>query len=193
MNLNYSPDTLFGIQRSPTAVLPPSSDLRVIKGMMQVAEAAFKARAMELERNVREVPGGARREPTEVVPKPEGIAEVATIEVEGSVAIAARAAQKTIEKIQEELSRNKRARAIDVVYQELTSRLLATRFEEAAILIQVLAQQKKLPLAILLSALTASRPWRATLGKARAELSKKARELAADESEEKVRQISRFL
>lgn len=57
------------------------------------------------------------------------------------------------------------AEAIDIIYEKLDTLLLTSQFEEAAILMRALAQ-KKLPLAILRSALTISFPWRSQLGDA---------------------------
>lgn len=105
---------------------------------------------------------------------------------------AAMAAEKTIQRVHDELPRS-RARAIDIVYDTLDPLLVTACIEEAQVLLRALAQNE-LPLAVLLSALTVSYPWRATLGDAREELAEKARGLARREGgDAKVREIARFL
>jgi len=86
-----------------------------------------------------------------------------------------------------------RVQEIDTVYDELDLLLLANRFEDAQRIINVVTQTK-LPLAILLSALTISYPWRVELGVARIELAKKAEKIAREVGgEAKVLEIARFL
>jgi len=70
-----------------------------------------------------------------------------------------------------------RARAIDIVYNELDDLLLARRFDEANAGLLAIATSD-LPLSLLLSALIVSLPWKAETREARRELSKKAQELA---------------
>jgi hypothetical protein len=104
----------------------------------------------------------------------------------------ARDAQDTVAKITEALTAN-RASAIDVVYDKLDPLLLSARMDDARVMIRAIAENS-LPLAIVLSALSVSYPWRVELGDARTELSQKARQLALEAGgEEKVREISRFL
>jgi hypothetical protein len=111
---------------------------------------------------------------------------------EGPESAAAKLAETTIRCVQDKLTLG-RARAIDAVYDGLDPILLAARFDDARVMLIAFAQNE-LPLAILLSALTVSFPWRATLGGARAELSKKVEQVARQEGgEEKVREIARFL
>jgi len=106
---------------------------------------------------------------------------------------AANLARTTIERVVAELRNGGRPRAIDVVYDELDTLLLAARFDDARVMLIAFAQNT-LPLAVLLSALTVSLPWRAALGDARVKVSQKAEELARHEGgEPKVKGISRFL
>lgn len=98
----------------------------------------------------------------------------------------------TVQRVRDELPRS-RARAIDIVYDTIDPLLVAARIEDAQVLLTAFAQSD-LPLAVLLSALTASYPWRTALGDARIELAERARDLAQQEGGvAKVREISRFL
>lgn len=65
-----------------------------------------------------------------------------------------------VERIRQEKNR---ARAIDIVYDELDSLLLSKRFDEAKALICELTQSS-LSSTILISAVLVSSPWRAELG-----------------------------
>lgn len=104
----------------------------------------------------------------------------------------ARIAEATVQRVRDELPRS-RARAIDIVYDTIDPLLVAARIEDAQVLLSAFAQND-LPLAVLLSALTASYPWRTALGDARIELAERARDLAQQEGGvAKVREISRFL
>lgn len=104
---------------------------------------------------------------------------------------AAAGAGRTIERALEALQES-RARAVDVVCDELDELLLATRSEDAGALLLALSE-RELPLAVLLSALVVSYPWRETLGAARQALADKALSLAALEGEEKVHEVSKFV
>jgi hypothetical protein len=104
---------------------------------------------------------------------------------------AAHLARATVESVRVELLTS-RAKAIDVVYDTLDPLLIADRIQDAGIVLRAIAQNK-LPLAVLLSALTVSAPWRAILADARQELSAKARALAEEiGGQDKVAELSRF-
>ena len=86
-----------------------------------------------------------------------------------------------------------RPKAIDMVYNELDRLLWETKFDEAGSILHSIAQSN-LPLAFVLSALTASYPWRQWLVEARKELIDKATALAMEiGGEAKVQEIRRFL
>lgn len=116
-----------------------------------------------------------------------------TQQPEAPESVAATAAADTIAQVLSELTAGRRARAIDVVYDALDSLLLAARFDDARVMVIAFAQNR-LPLAVLLSALTITFPWRSSLGEARTLLSSKAQQVArADGGEAKVQEIARFL
>jgi hypothetical protein len=86
-----------------------------------------------------------------------------------------------------------RPKAIDMVYNELDLLLWENKFDEAKKIIHSIAQSD-LPLAFILSALTASYPWRQWLKEPRKELIDKATSLAIEVGgEAKVDEISLFL
>lgn len=84
-------------------------------------------------------------------------------------------------------------KTIDDVYDAIEGLLVDGRIEEAQATLRSLTGSDA-PLAVLLSALIVSRPWRADLGDARVGLVEAARRVAQrDGGEAKVRQIARFL
>jgi hypothetical protein len=102
-------------------------------------------------------------------------------------------ARDFIRRVSQQLSSGPRSAAIDIVYEELDSLLLSSRFVDARVRLTALAQSD-LPLAICLSALTVTFPWRVELDAVRTALSKRTKKLALEVGgDEKVRQIARFL
>lgn len=93
---------------------------------------------------------------------------------------AAGTAQGLITRIREQLAAGRRARAVDIVYDGVDELLLSKSFDVATIVIRAIVQNK-LPLAILLSVLTVSLPWRDMLGPVRLELVEAVRLQALEE------------
>ena len=81
------------------------------------------------------------------------------------------AAEAFVRRVRKALASNQ-ADAVDVVYRDLTGALLAARFVDARAMLRAVGGAD-LPRAIVLSAVTASRPWREALGDAWADLSAK--------------------
>lgn len=172
MMLQQEPDTS---TIGSTHLLAPRTDAAVAAGV----EAAVALQLARLKRGAIEHARAAMEQARRPEEQPESAA--------------ANLARATIERVVAELSQGRRPRAIDVVYDELDSLLLAARFDDARVMLIAFAQNA-LPLAVLLSALTVSLPWRAALGDARVQVSQKAEDMARHQGgETKVRDISRFL
>ena len=79
-----------------------------------------------------------------------------------------------VQAVQAHLDTGHRTLAVDAVYDTLDDLLLANSFDEAAEFVRDIAKSD-LPLLILLSALTVTRPWKEQLGESRVELLEAAR------------------
>ena len=79
-----------------------------------------------------------------------------------------------VQAVQTHLDAGHRALAIDAVYDTLDDLLLADSFDESAKFVREIAASD-LPLSVLLSALTVTRPWKEQLGESRVELLEAAR------------------
>jgi len=81
-----------------------------------------------------------------------------------------RRAERVVASIKAKLQDGRKPDAIDIVYRELDDLLLHELFDEASVLLSAFAKSE-LPLALLMSVLIASKPWRNEFRKPLAEIS----------------------
>lgn len=102
------------------------------------------------------------------------------------------AGESVVVRIQEKLSKGELTSAIDIIYDVLEPIQKDSMTEAKQVLTSL--TQHEMPLAILLSALVATLPWRDVLGDARVELANRTRSAAyLLGGDSRVAEISRFL